>query len=196
MYTVIGSRRSRAFRVLWMLEELGAAYDHVPAGPRSEEARAANPAGKIPALRDGDAVLTDSAAILAYLGDKHAALTHPAGTVARARQDAMIHAVLDEMDALLWTAARHSFILPEDRRVPAVKDSLRWEFSANLATMAARMGDAPFAAGDIFTTADILLTHCLGWAGNAKFDITEPALADYAERMRARPAYARADAKP
>ena len=39
MYKVIGSRASRGLRVLWMLEELGQPYEHVPAKPRSDEAR-------------------------------------------------------------------------------------------------------------------------------------------------------------
>ena len=39
----------------------------------------------------------------------------------RAKQDALLHRVNDEIDAVLWTAARHSFILPEAERVPAVK---------------------------------------------------------------------------
>ena len=60
MYEVIGSKASRAFRVLWMLEELGVDYDHTPAGPRSAEAVAANPSGKIPALRVDGAVVTES----------------------------------------------------------------------------------------------------------------------------------------
>ena len=43
MYTVIGGTKSRAFRVMWMLEELGQPYALNPAAPRSEEARKYNP---------------------------------------------------------------------------------------------------------------------------------------------------------
>ncbi|MEM6342081.1 MAG: glutathione S-transferase N-terminal domain-containing protein, partial [Pseudomonadota bacterium] len=60
MYKVIGAVRTRAFRVMWMLEELCQDYEVVPAAPASDEARQFNPLGKIPALVDGDAVLTDS----------------------------------------------------------------------------------------------------------------------------------------
>lgn len=194
MYTVIGTRASRAFRILWALEEMGLPYEHRPELPRSEAVRAVNPAGKIPVLLDGEAALTDSTAILTYLADRHGALTHPAGTQARARQDAAMHRMLDEFDALLWTAARHSFILPEDRRVPAVKDSLRWEFARNAAALAGGL-TGPYLAGETFTLADVVGAHCLVWAGSARFEITEPALADYLERMRARPAFQRAAAR-
>ena len=53
MYTVVGAVKSRAFRVMWMLEELGEDYTVIPAGPRSDEAKKYNPLGKVPALVDG-----------------------------------------------------------------------------------------------------------------------------------------------
>ncbi len=79
MYTVIGPVKSRAMRVLWMLEELGEAYNHIDAAPRSDEARTYNPSGKVPALIDGAEVLTDSMAILTYLADKHGKLHRTGG---------------------------------------------------------------------------------------------------------------------
>ena len=194
MYDVIGGTQSRTFRVMWMLEELDQPYNHIPAKPHSPEALAANPSGKIPALRDGDACLVDSTAILTYLADKHGKLTFPAGTIQRARQDGMTHMVLDELDAVLWTAARHSFILPEDRRVPEVKDSLKWEFSRNIARLADAM-PGPFIMGDTMTIADIIAAHCLNWAYSAKFEIDQPKLLAYAKVMRSRDAFKRAAAK-
>ena len=189
MYTVIGSVASRAFRVLWMLEELGLSYEHIPAKPQSDEVKAHSPAGKIPVFLDGETALTDSVAIMTYLADKHGALTAPAGTLARAQQDAMTQRIADEFDACLWTAARHSFVLPEDKRVPDVKDSLRWEFARSEARLVRDMGDRPFLMGDEITVPDILLGHCLGWAIMAKFSISEPVLSDYLDRLKARPAY-------
>ena len=59
MYTVIGDLKSRAFRVVWMLEELGAPYTHRAAAPGSEAARAVNPSGKVPVLMVQDAALSD-----------------------------------------------------------------------------------------------------------------------------------------
>lgn len=71
MYKAVGSPGSRLTRVTWMLEELGEAYDIVVAKPHSEIMRSYNPSGKVPALVDGDLVVTDSAAICIYLADKH-----------------------------------------------------------------------------------------------------------------------------
>ena len=54
----------------------------------------------------------------------------------------------DEIDALLWTAARHSFVLPADKRVPDVKDSLKWEFARNLDRITDQIS-GPFLMGDL-----------------------------------------------
>ncbi len=188
MYDVIGSRATRAIRVLWMLEEIGAPYNHVAALPRSAEAREVNPSGKVPSLRDGDTVLTDSSAILTYLADKHGALTFAPGTPERGRQDVFLHNVLDEIDGALWMAARHSFVLPEERRVPDVKETLKWEYTQNLSRLADRL-EGPFLMGDTMTVPDIVLTHCLGWAERAGFDDAGETLNAYRVRMEAREAF-------
>ncbi len=194
MYTVIGPVKSRAFRVMWMLEELGEPYEHIPAAPRSEDARRYNPSGKVPALVDGDEILTDSMAILTYLGDKHGKLTAPAGTITRARQDALTFWLVDEFDAILWAAAKHSFVLPEEKRMPAIKDVLKEEFAASAAQLAARQ-DGPFLMGDDITIPDILACHCLNWAVGANFPRVDDKLFAYAKALRERPAFQAAAAR-
>lgn len=195
MYKIIGTSASRAGRVIWMLEELGLPYEHTPAKPGSPEARAVNPAGKVPVLIDGGVPITDSTAILTYLADKYGQLTAPAGTIGRAQQDSMTHFLLDEFDACLWTAARHSFVLPENMRMPAIKTSLKWEFERSQKRLAERMGNGSFVMGDQMSVPDILATECLGWADEAKFPLTDPGLRSYLTRMQARPAFQRAMAR-
>ncbi len=195
MYTVIGTVSSRAARVLWMLEELGEPYEHIPAPPRSEGVTAFNPAGKVPVLVEDGTPITDSTAIIQYLADKHGKLTHPAGTLDRARQDSLTQFLLDEFDAALWMAARHSFVLPEELRHAAIKNTLRWEFERSQRTLVHRMGDGPFLMGERMTVPDIILTHCGNWALSAKFPIVEHRLTEYLDRIRQRPAYHRAMAR-
>lgn len=192
MYTVIGTTGSRALRVLWLLEELGETYQHVKAEPRSEGVVAFNPAGKVPVLIVDGTPVTDSTAILQFLADRHGRFTHVAGSLERARQDSLTQFLLDEFDAALWMAARHSFILPEELRMAGIKNTLRWEFEHSQRTLVARMGEGDFVMGEVMTVPDIILTHCLTWALAAKFPIVEHRLSDYLTRMRARPAYLRA----
>ena len=191
-YTVIGNAASRAARVLWMLEELGLPFEHIDVKPRSDMVNRFNPSGKVPVLLVDGQPVTDSTAILTYLADSTGRMTEPAGTLARARQDALTQTVLDEFDAVLWVAARHSFILPPEHRVPAVKDSLRFEFERNQRIFVQRLGEGPFLLGAAMTVPDIILAHCGHWARAAKFEIVEPRLIDYMDRLLARPAFARA----
>ena len=190
-YRVIGSTRTRAFRVVWMLEELELAYDHLDASPGSPEVMALTPSGKVPVLLADGVTLTDSTAILTWLADRHGRFTFPAGSLERARQDGFTGLILDEFEGLLWTAARHSFILPEAMRLPAIKASLMWEFDRNQARLAQRL-TGPFLMGSEMTVPDLLLAHCLAWATRAKFPQVAPVLADYLQRMEARPAWQRA----
>jgi len=195
MYTLIGATKTRALRVSWMLEELGQDYDQVQCGPGSDEAKAHNPLGKIPALIDGDSVLTDSVAIMTYLADKHGALTAPAGTPERARQDAMTLWLIDEMDAVLWTFAKHNFTLPEAVRVPAITSGLHAEYAATLQTLSDRLGDQPFLMGNAISIPDLLAVHCLGWGHMARFPPMDDKLKAWAKGLRARDAYVRALAR-
>lgn len=193
MYTLIGSYKSRALRVLWMLEELGVEYEHIVAPPHSPEVLKHNPAGKVPAFVVDGEVITDSVAIMTYLGDVHGQFTAPAGTIERAQQDAMTLTIIDDFDALLWTAAKHSFVLPEEQRNPTIKENLKWEFARNAERLGARFTDNEFLMGDQLTIPDFLLVHCMGWARVARFDVArDSAVMDYVRRVIARPAYQRA----
>ncbi len=195
MYTLIGVVKSRALRPLWLLEELGVPFDHIPAAPRSAEVLAHNATGKIPVLLVDGTAVTDSTAILTYLADRHGQFTHPAGTLERARQDGLTQMILDELDSNLWMAARHSFVLPEPLRLPDIKTSLKVEFAAAIDALTVRLGDGPFLMGDTMTIPDIIAAHCGGWAIGAKFPLENDRFRAYMDRLSARPAFVRAMAR-
>ncbi|MCK7614463.1 glutathione S-transferase family protein [Roseibium sediminicola] len=190
MYKIIGFPRTRAMRVIWLLEELGEAYELDPAMPQSEKVRAVNPSGKVPVLMEGDEPITDSIAICTYLADKHGRFTFPAGTLERARQDSFTQFGVDVLEGALWTAAKNTFINPEDKRAPEVKDVCRYEFARGLDVLEARLGDGPYVMGETFTIADIIIGHCAGWAVAAKFDLPKDGpIHAYFNRLRERPAF-------
>lgn len=191
MYTVVGRVRSRAFRVMWALQELGLDYTHIGAAPQSDEARSYHPSGKIPVLMVDDEALTDSVAIMSYLSDKHGGLGFPAGTTERARLDAMLHYLNGELDAPLWLIARHGMLLPEDKRVPDVIPVTKEQVAQNLDGLAAHLqGD--WLMGSRFTIADILAVHCLGWAFGLEIPVTNDVVKDYGKRARARAGFRQA----
>ncbi|MEM1266985.1 MAG: glutathione S-transferase family protein [Pseudomonadota bacterium] len=196
MVTVVGSAKTRAVRVLWALEEMGVPYTHIPEQPRSPAVVALHPLGKIPILKDGDTVIADSVAIITYLADRNGALTAPSGSLARASQDAMTQFAVTELEAPLWTRAKHSFVLPENARVPAIKPAVDAEVERAFSQLASLMEGRPFAAGDSFTIADILIGHCASWATRVGIPLPDGATAEYLERIQSRPALTRARAAP
>jgi glutathione S-transferase len=189
MYKVIGNTNTRTLRVLWAMKEIGLKYEHVQVNAQSVDAKKFNISGKVPTLDANGVNIADSTAIVTYLADKYNQLTFPAGTIERAQQDSFTQFILDELDSILWTAARHSFVLPKEMRVSEIKDTLRWEFARSLKILESRMGSGPNVMGEEFTIPDIILTHVGGWARVAKFDIPDGKLRDYFRRQIKRPAY-------
>ena len=189
MYKVIGNTNTRTLRVLWAMKEIGLKYEHVQVNAQSVDAKKFNISGKVPTLDANGVNIADSTAIVTYLADKYNQLTFPAGTIERAQQDSFTQFILDELDSILWTAARHSFVLPKEMRVSELKDTLRWEFARSLKILESRMGSGPNVMGEEFTIPDIILTHIGGWARVARFDIPDGRLRDYFRRQIKRPAY-------
>lgn len=189
MYTLIGTAKTRAFRVLWMLEELGQTYKHIPAPPHDASLATLNPSGKVPVLLDGDEPIIDSVAICQYLADKHHQLTFPAGTIARAHQDSFTQFSVDDVEGPLWTAAKHTFVLPKELRVADVKKACEYDFGRAMTAFSTRLGERAYVMGDGFTVPDLLLGHCLGWGRSMGCTIPDGNVSAYLTRIRERPAF-------
>jgi glutathione S-transferase len=194
-----GHPNSRATRALWALEEVRAEYDYVHVDLKTGQGRsdsylAINPAGKVPTLVDGDLVITESAAICLYLGDKfpESGLLPPIGSTERAECYRWISFAISELEQPLWTIAKHRFVLPEEKRVSAILQTAFWEFSIAAGILTKGIADRPYAAGEKFTAADILLGHTLAWARSTRIELGHDSLNVYADRILDRPALERA----
>lgn len=194
MYKLVGSPKTRAFRVLWMLEELGLAYTVVPTAPRDPSLAALNPSGKVPILIDGEDAIIDSVAICQYLADKHGRFTSPAGTIKRAQQDSFTQFATDDVESCLWTTAKHTFVLPKELRTEDVQKACRYDFDRAMSALSQRLGDNDYVMGDAFTVPDLLLGHCGGWARSIGWPLPEGNVTAYFDRVRSRPAYVKAKA--
>lgn len=192
MYTLVGTAKSRAFRVMWMLEEARQPYEHIQAAPHSKEMKAVNPSGRTPAFKDGKNIIIDSVAICQYLADKHGKATYAPGTIKRAQQDSFLHFALDELDGTLWSAGKNRFVLPEELRTN-VEPGCKHEYEKALKTLATRLGDNDFVMGKKFTVPDLVIAHCMGW-GEGMFGWKVPGgkLSQYLARCRARKAFQKA----
>ena len=179
----------------WTLEEIGADYEYVKIDLARREHRqpaflAINPAGKVPVLEIDGLVLTESAAICRTLADRFPAaeLIPAVGTVHRALCEQWCDFAISELEQPLWLISRHTEVLPEAERLPAVIPLAEREFARTVAILAAGLGEQDFILGEDFSVADILLGHTLAWARAVKLPLGGPHVEAYAKRVLARPA--------
>jgi glutathione S-transferase len=194
-----GYRNGRTLRALWTLEEVGVPYEYAEVDVMRGEARKPsflqmNPGGKVPVLVDDRTVITESAAICMHIAEKYprSGLLPPVGTPQRTDSYRWISFVLTELDAPLWTIAKHRFGLPKDRRVPEVIATAAWEFGVAADVLATGLGQRPFLVGDSLTVADILAGHTLLWAKSARIELGADALETYLRGLSTRDALRRA----
>jgi glutathione S-transferase len=198
MIKIYGFPYTRSTRATWALEEAGAEYEFIPVnlakGHQYQlEFLKVNPGGKVPALVDNDFVLTESAAICTYIGERFPASgLVPFGINDRAHYFQWCFFTMSELETPLWTMTKHTKILPKERRIPAVADSCIWEFQRAATVLAKRLEDREFIVGAQFTAADILLGATLNWARKAEIQLMSAVLEAYADRMADRPALLRA----
>lgn len=193
MITIYGFPRSRSSRATWMMEELGQDYAfslvNLPqGGGHAAEFLAVNPAGKVPALQDDDLVLTESGAIITYLGDKfgNRELVPEPGTAQRGKYEQWCYFATTELEQPLWTIGKHTFAIPEEHRVSEIFPTAQWEFQKALDIFSQGLGDKPYILGDQFSAADILLAHTLFWGQAFKQPVNQDNLTAYIDRIKAR----------
>ena len=119
-------------------------------------------------------------------------LLPPPGTPQRTECYQWTSYVLTELDAPLWTIAKHRFGLPKERRVPAVINSAAWEVGVALKILASGIGNRRYLVGSSFTVADILAGHTLLWAKSARLPLESDNLEEYLEGLCTRGALLRA----
>jgi len=196
--TLWGTGTGRTMRAHWMLLELGLEYEFHPIQSRSgetltEEFKRLNPRHKIPVLRHGQFVLTESAAIIQYLSETFAdskELYMPKDATSRATLNEWCYFIVSELDAAsLYVVRRHEGLKHIYGEAPAAVDAAKKYFLDNLEAMASRVesGD-PHLFGARFSAADILLMTCLDWAMSSQIALPRPFL-NYRQRVTRRPAY-------
>lgn len=185
---------TRSLRAEWALRELGADFEFIPVdimagGTETPEFLRLNPAGKLPVLIDGDLVLTESAAIVLYLAEKHP--EHgllPSDLKTRAQVYRWLLFAMTELEQPLWRIARHTFLYPEDKRLPADIDLARGDFRDMAAVLERHMEGRTYIVGDTFTAADCVTVYLMDWANEENLLDDFPRLRAYMDRMYARPA--------
>jgi len=194
--TLYHAAPSRSSIVHWMLEEIGEPFDiHLLHFQKSEHREpdylAINPMGKVPALKHGDVVITEAAAICLYLADAFpkAGLTVPIGDPRRG-------------PFLKWLFFGPSVIEPAvtDRAFKRAEEAPRaalgyGDFETTMDVTAKAVERGPYLLGDRFTAADVVIGSTLRWAMMFKLIPERPEFLAYTDRLAQRPALKRAEAR-
>jgi glutathione S-transferase len=185
---------SRAAGVIWMLEEVGVPYelrfvDLLKGQQKLPDILGLNPMGKLPILTDGAAVITESAAIGLYLADRYA--------------PGRLAPHLD--DPRRGTYLRWSFFAPGVIEPGLLAKAAGWAYKegqagwgnheAMIAAMQSALSDRDYLLGNEFSMADVIFGGTVRFMLMFKMLDPLPAFVAYAERLAARPALKRADAR-
>lgn len=195
--TLYHAAPSRSSIVHWMLEELGQPYDiHLVSFKKGENLKpdylAVNPMGKVPSLKHGDTVITEAAAICAYLADEfpQAKLNVPVGDPRRGVY-------------LKWLFYGPSCVEPAimdgafPRKEPPPRGALGYgsiETVLDVLTTATAAAK-PYLLGEQFTAADVVIGSGLRWGMMFKMIPERPEFKAYVGRLAERPALKRATEK-
>ena len=185
--------RSRGRIARWMLEEVGQPYRteilDFATTMKAPAYLAINPMGKVPALRHGDAVVTETAAICAYLADAfpQTGLAPPPGDRLRAPYYRWMFFTAGPMEAATSNKAL-GFTVPPEREGMMGYGS----YDRAMKVLEDAVSRADYLVGGKFTAADVYVGSQIGFG--LMFGTLEkrPAFQQYWQRLSARPAYARA----
>ena len=177
--------QSRAVIAKWMLDECGVQYDIVPIDFTKREHKTPeflkiNPAGKLPALLDGDVKVFESAAICLYLADKfsEASLAPKISALERGRYLSLMVYSSSQLEPAMGDALLNLETLPQRgwQQFETVKDVLEGE-----------LGAGPYLFGDWFTAADVMIGSMFIWERMWGKPSGRRRLEAYVDRLLARP---------
>ncbi|MFO1036224.1 MAG: glutathione S-transferase family protein [Geminicoccaceae bacterium] len=197
MITVFGE--GRGFRVVWLLEEMGLPYRLRPVDLLGEvehdaEFLAINPAGFIPAIRDGEVTMVESIAIMEYLMARHGPtpLAPDPHDPAFPAYQQFLHLGEAGLAAPINLVVATRLLAPAAEQQNWGTQKALETFTSRLGLVTRRLAETPFLAGDSFTAADISVTYALQLAQRTGcFALGEPEQA-YVARTTARDACDRA----
>jgi glutathione S-transferase len=194
--TLYHAAPSRSSITRWMLEEVGEPYDiHLlslsKGDNRAPDYLAVNPMGKVPALKHGDVVITEAAAICAYLADEfpRAKLSVPIGSPRRGVYLKWLFFGPNCIEAAMMDRAN-------PRKDEPRRSMLGYgDFDTVMDVTAKALAKGPYLMGEQFTAADVVVGSTLRWGMMFKLVPERPEFTAYTNRLAARPAFQRAEAQ-
>ncbi|QPQ56062.1 glutathione S-transferase family protein [Allosphingosinicella flava] len=192
--TLYTNPMSRGRIARWMMEEIGEPYETVildfGTTMKGEEYLAVNPMGKVPAIKHGDVVVTEAAAICAYLADAFPEknLAPPPGDPRRGPYYRWLFFAAGPVETAV-TAKALGLLAPADKSGMAGYGS----YEATIDALEYAVSQSDYICGDQFTAADLYVGAQIGWGTMFGTIEKRPAFMDYLARIQSRPAAKRAN---
>jgi glutathione S-transferase len=183
---------SRGRIARWMLEEVGQPYETVIVdydAMKGGDYLAINPMGKVPAIRHGETIVTETAAICAYLADAfpEAGLAPPPASRERGPYYRWLFFAAGPVEAAV-TAKSLGLLAPPDKKRMAGYGS----FEETIDTLEKAVCAGSYICGDRFTAADVYVGSQIGWGMMFGSIEKRPVFEEYFGRISSRPAAVRA----
>lgn len=185
--------QSRGRVIRWMLEEVGAPYETVVLGymasMKGADYLAINPMGKVPAIRHGDTIVTETAAICAYLADAfpEAGLAPPAQSRLRGPYYRWLFFAAGPVEAAVTNKALKVEVSDEQRAFVGYGS-----FETAIDNLENALRPGPYICGDQFTAADLYVGSQIGYGMMFGSIEKRPSFEEYFGRLQARPTAIRA----
>jgi glutathione S-transferase len=178
MIRIYGSPQSRAFRTLWMLDELGLDYQNIAVDTHAGDNRrpeflALNPNGRVPTLVDGDLVVWESMAINLYLARRYDRGLAPRDEGEETKALQWSFWVVNEVEEALLVYGRNTLFLPGEARDAAAAEAAATQLNKALGVLEAELAERDHLLGDRFSVVDLNLASVLFWASLVEFDISD-----------------------
>jgi len=168
MLKIYHAPNTRSLRLIWLCEELGISYElqtlkFSAEDLQSEKYLAIHPLGKVPSIDEDGLILNESGAIIQYLMAKHGKgrLEPKPGTAEHGKYLQWFHFAEATFMVPLGNIAQHSFIRPEDQRIPQVAAEAVESAKKILGILDKELAGKDFICGTEFTAADIMLGYDL-----------------------------------
>ena len=183
--------QSRGRIARWMLEEVGAPYETVvldyQGSMKGDDYRAINPMMKVPAIVHDGQVVTEGAAICAYLAEAFPEAGLAPTPAERADYYRWLFFAAGPLEAAVTDRSMKVEPNAEQQRMAGYGN-----FDLTAAVLEQAVGRHPYITGDRFTAADVYVGSGVSWYTQFGLIQKTPVMADYLERILSRPAYKRA----
>ena len=180
MLKIYGAPHSRAFRVIWLANELGIPYEHIPVtfdppNPQCKEPWyvALNPNGRVPSIDDEGFVMWESAAINLYLAGKYQNSLYSSKPQGRGRVLQWTFFVANDIEPAMITLFRNRVCFPPEQRSATLADQAEQTLRTKLAILERQLVQSPFFGGDKWDMADFMIASVLYVLTRLKLDLPD-----------------------